>query len=148
MAYLGHIVSACGIATDPDKVKTVVDWPCPKCLSDVRSFLGLCSYYRRFIPDFSTVAQPLFQLLEKDFKFNWTHDCEVAFETLKSALCIAPVLAYPTLDDPYILDTDASNSGIGAILSQVQGGQERVIAYLVRRSQEVSAIIALQGESY
>ena len=67
-----HIVSACGIATDPDKVKAVVDWPCPKCLSNVRSFLGLWSYYRRFIPDFSTVDQSLFQLLEKDFKFNWT----------------------------------------------------------------------------
>ena len=68
-------------------------------------------------------------MLEKDFKFNWTYDCEVAFETLKSALCSGPILAYPAPDDPYIVENDASNSGIGAVLSQVQEGQEWVIAY-------------------
>ena len=127
--YLGHKVSAEGIATDPEKVRAVQDWGVPKNLTDVRSFLGLCSYYRRFIPQFSTIAKPLTRLTEKDHGFRWGDEQEEAWATLKHKLLSAPVLAYPDPQKEFILDTDASAFGIGAVLSQVQDGQERVIAY-------------------
>ena len=127
--YLGHEVSAEGIATDPEKVKAVQDWGIPRNLTDVRSFLGLCSYYRRFIPQFSTIAKPLTKLTEKDQGFRWGEEQEAAWATLKQKLLTSPVLAYPDPQVEFILDTDASAYGIGAVLSQVQDGQERVIAY-------------------
>ena len=127
--YLGHTVSAEGIATDPEKVRAVQDWEVPKDLTDVRSFLGLCSYYRRFIPQFGTIAKPLTRLTEKDHGFKWGVEQEEAWATLKHKLLSAPVLAYPDPQKEFILDTDASAYGIGAVLSQVQDGQERVIAY-------------------
>jgi hypothetical protein len=127
--YLGHKVSREGIATDPDKVRAVQEWGTPTNLTDVRSFLGLCSYYRRFIPRFSTIAKPLTRLTEKDQGFNWGQDQEDAWTILKQKLLTAPILAYPDPQCEFIVDTDASNYGIGAVLSQVQDGQERVIAY-------------------
>ena len=127
--YLGHRVSKDGIATDPEKVKAVQDWGVPKNLTDVRSFLGLCSYYRRFIPQFSTIAKPLTRLTEKNQGFNWGDEQEEAWAVLKQKLLTAPILAYPDPQCEFIVDTDASNYGIGAVLSQVQDGQERVIAY-------------------
>ena len=123
--YLGHIVSSEGISTNPGKVKVVQAWPVPNSLSDLRSFLGLCTYYRRFIQNFATIARPLYQLLEKNNKFYWTENCEEAFETLKKLLTSAPILSYPTPGDTYILDTDASKTGIGAVLSQCQNGDEK-----------------------
>jgi len=130
--YLGHEVSANGIATDPEKVKAVQNWGVPKNLTDVRSFLGLCSYYRRFIPKFSTIAKPLTRLTEKDQIFRFGEEQEEAWATLKQKLVSAPVLAYPDPEIDFILDTDASGYGIGAVLSQVQDGQERVVAYASR----------------
>ena len=130
--YLGHEVSANGIATDPEKVKAVQEWGIPKNLTDVRSFLGLCSYYRRFIPKFSTIAKPLTKLTEKDQAFKFGIEQEEAWATLKQKLLSAPVLAYPDPEIEFILDTDASAYGIGAVLSQVQDGQERVVAYSSR----------------
>ena len=127
--FLGHIVSAQGVEVDPEKVEKVVNWPVPQNLMDVRSFLGLCAYYRRFIPDFSLVAKPLTMLSEKDVIFEWTGSQQVAFEQLKKLLTRTPILAYPKDGCPYILDTDASNVGLGGVLSQVQDGEERVIAY-------------------
>ena len=127
--YLGHIVSVEGIATDPQKNVTIKEWPTPRNVSEVKSFLGLCSYYRRFVPSFSDVAQPLNQLCEKGQTFLWTTATESAFQQLKVALTEAPVMAYPIPGIPFILDTDASNCAIGAVLSQVQQGEERVIAY-------------------
>ena len=127
--YLGHVVSGDGVRCDPDKVSAVRDWPTPHCVSDVRSFLGLASYYRRFIPNFASVAAPLHKLTEKGMKFTWDEECQTAFQQLKNFLTEAPVLSYPTPTDPFILDTDASGVGIGAVLSQVQDGQERVICY-------------------
>ena len=129
VGYLGHVVSREGIQTDPSKVAAVAEWETPKCIRDVRSFLGLASYYRKFIPRFATVAAPLSRLTEKNVKFIWTEDCQVAFDGLKVALTTAPLLAYPRETGKYIIDTDASLVGIGAVLSQIQEGEERVIAY-------------------
>ena len=127
--FLGHVVNDKGVATDPKKVEAVSNWPVPQSPKDVRSFLGLCGYYRRFVRDFSRIAKPLHHLTEKGQQFQWTAGCQEAFDKLKSALTTAPVLAYPTRDDQFVLDTDASNTGTGAVLSQVQDGDERAIAY-------------------
>ena len=127
--YLGHVVSSKGISTNPEKIKAVKDWPQPQSLSELRSYLGLCSYYRRFIRNFSTIAHPLCQLMEKNTPFLWSHDCDIPFESLKHALISSPLLSYPTPGDPFILDTDASSFGVGAVLSQVRDGKEHVIGY-------------------
>ena len=129
VGYLGHVVSGEGISTDPEKIKAVEDWKVPKDLHDVRSFLGLCSYYRRFIKDFSSIAKPLTQLTEKERDFVWGTAQEEAWLDLKRRLVNAPILAYPDPQLSFILDTDASGFGIGGVLSQVQDGEERVIAY-------------------
>ena len=131
--YLGHVVSEAGITTDPEKIQVVREWPTPKCLREVRSFIGLTSYYRRYVKGYSDIARPLQALTEKSRIFRWTDECEEAFRRLKRLLSSAPILSYP---DPsggkFYLDTDASGYGIGAVLSQEQGGQERVIAYASR----------------
>jgi hypothetical protein len=127
--YLGHIVSPEGISTDPEKLTAVHKWPTPKNKHDTRSFLGLCTYYRRFISGFADIAKPLTKFTEHKRSFQWTSEAQVAFERLKVALCAAPIPAYPKPREEFIVDTDASNCGIGGVLSQVQDGQERVIAY-------------------
>ena len=98
-------------------------------MTEVRSFLGLAGYYRNFIREFSTVAKPLSALAEKGKRFQWTEECEVAFRRIKTALISAPILAFPHAEGNLVLDTDASDTGLGAVLSQEQGGQERVLAY-------------------
>ncbi|GBN71653.1 Retrovirus-related Pol polyprotein from transposon 297 [Araneus ventricosus] len=128
VTYLGHIISA-GVKTDPEKIKTVVDWPRPETVHDLRSFLVLCTYYRRFVKNFSTIAGPLHKLTEAKSNFNWTEVCEKSFNNLKQALTSSPILTYPQTDKDFILDTDASNEGIGAVLSQDIENEERVIAY-------------------
>ena len=129
VSFLGHIVSDEGIATDPSKVESVKTWPIPKTKRDVRSFLGTCSYYRRFIQDFAAIARPLHSLTEKNCTFKWTQECEVSFEKLKAALSSAPILGFPDMSKPFILDTDASGFGIGAVLSQIHDNKEVVISY-------------------
>lgn len=96
VAFLGHIVSQEGISTSPDKVSAIKEWPVPKSVTDVRSFLGTCSYYRRFIKQFTDIARPLHKLTEKTEKFTWTPQCDEAFKNLKIALTSAPILRYPT----------------------------------------------------
>ena len=132
VAFLGHIVSGKGIATDPDKIRAVTEWPVPETVTDVRAFLGLCSYYRRFVESFAAVAGPLHALTGKARSFAWTDECQKAFEELKTKLTSAPVLAMPADEGQYYLDTDASYGSIGAVLSQMQQGHERVIAYASR----------------
>ena len=127
--FLGHIVHREGVATDPKKIEAVRDWPRPTNIKEVRSFMGFAQYYRRFILFFSEIAAPLYELTKKNVKFEWTDPCEEAFQLLKSKLIQAPVLAYPTRHDEFILDTDSSLYSIGAVLSQVQNGVERPIAY-------------------
>lgn len=130
--YLGHVVSREGVSTDPEKIRAVKEWPTPTSVKDVQSFLGLASYYRRFIEGFANIARPLHQLTEKAHTFVWTEECEDAFQELKKRLYQSPILAYPDPEQDYILDTDASNEGIGAVLSQVVDGKERVISYASR----------------
>ncbi|KAK3728347.1 hypothetical protein QZH41_002178 [Actinostola sp. cb2023] len=125
-----HVVSDAGLSTDPEKIRAVVEWPVPVGVTDLRSFLGLCSYYRKFTKGFAEIARPLYRLTEKGKDFVWTEECDEAFSQLKTALTTAPILAYPSTEDPFILDTDASNFGLGVVLSQVQEGEEKVIAYI------------------
>jgi transposase InsO family protein len=132
VAFLGHVVSAEGVCTDPAKVEAVEKWPQPQNVHHVRSFLGTCSYYRRFIKGFAGIAKPLHQLTEKVADFRWTSECQQAFEKLKQLLTSAPILGYPSTESPFVLDTDASGFGLGAVLSQVQDGEERVISYYSR----------------
>ncbi|MCG8626969.1 MAG: RNA-directed DNA polymerase [Proteobacteria bacterium] len=106
--YLGHVVSSKGLATDPRKVESVKNFPRPQDLRSVRSFLGLTSYYRRFIPCFSSIASPLYQLTKKDAPFDWTASCEQSFEQLKQRLIEAPVLVFPNFEKEFLLETDAS----------------------------------------
>ena len=127
--YLGHLVSRDGISTDPGKIAAVKDWPRPTTVTEVRGYLGFCSYYRKFIEKFSEIASPLHALTGKDKKFCWSEECERSFETLKERLTTSPILAYPRPDCEFILDTDASDKNVGAVLSQEMDGQERVIAY-------------------
>ena len=131
--FLGHVVSSKGVHTDPAKIKAVSLLPEPKTVEQVRTFLGLAGYYRRFIPDFATIASPLVNLTKKMAKFAWDSQHQHAFHTLKSLLCRAPVLAYPNLNKQFILQTDASDLGLGAVLSQKDHlGKEHVIAYASR----------------
>ena len=127
--FLGHVVSKDGVACDPEKIDCVRDWETPKCVTEVRSFVGFASYYRRFIPHFAHIAAPLVRLTEKNTKFYWDNTCVEAFNTLKEKLIEAPVLAHPQPEGLLILDTDASNVSISGCLSQVQDGVERVLAY-------------------
>ena len=130
--YLGHVVSANGISTDPQKIEVVKTWKRPETVTEVRSFLGLASYYRRFIQGFASIAGPLHRLTEKNRPFVWTDECEKAFVDLRERLTTAPILSYPLPDCQFILDTDASGFALGAVLSQVQNSQEKVVAYASR----------------
>ncbi|XP_057250790.1 uncharacterized mitochondrial protein AtMg00860-like [Beta vulgaris subsp. vulgaris] len=95
VAFLGHIVSKKGISVDPSKITAVSEWPKPRNVTDIRSFLGLAGYYRRFVKDFSRVAKPMTSLMKKDTKFIWTEECEKAFKKLKELLTTAPILTLP-----------------------------------------------------
>ena len=129
VSYLGHVVLEEGITADPEKVEQVGTWPIPESSTEVKSFLGLASYYRRFIPDFSTIAQPLHKLTEAKTEFVWTEQCQLAFNSLKGLLTSGRVLAYLTREGKFVLDTDASDQGVGAVLSQLQDAVEKPIAF-------------------
>jgi len=128
--YLGHVISREGIKTDPEKISAVRDCQF-HTKKQVRSFLGFCSYYRKFVKGFSLIAKP-FSLTENSVKFVWTEKCGEAFKELKERLITSLILSYLDSQGRFILDTDASNHGIGAVLSQKQEGTEKVIAYFNR----------------
>lgn len=132
VAYLGHIVSKEGTMCDPLKIKTIKDWPTPRNKSEVRSILGLIGYYRKFIPNFSERASPLTKLIRKKAKFHWDDNCYQAFQDLKTCLIKSPILSFPKSLGMFVLDSDASLHGIGCVLSQIQNGEEKVIAYASR----------------
>ena len=132
VCYLGHVVSNKGVATDPSKTDKVAHWPAPTSQRDVQQFLGLANYYRRFVKNFATIAKPLHRLTEKNAPFKWTEECQASFEELRQRLTSAPVLAFPDFSREFILDTDASDVGIGAVLSQQGENGEQVIAYASR----------------
>jgi len=129
VAFLGHIISADGLQVDSAKIETVKAWQRPTTPTEIRSFLGLAGYYRKFVPDFSRIASPLTKLTRKDVKFIWTDDCEESFKELKSRLCSAPILALPQPGKTFMVYTDASGKGLGAVLMQ----DGKVIAYASRQ---------------
>jgi len=131
--YLGYVLSENGVSTSADKVEAVKNYPTPKNVRDVRSFLGLASFYGRLVPDFAALAKPLTSLIRKDLEFIWGPNQQQAFEDLKNKLCTMPVLAYPDFSRPFILTTDASKAEVAAVLSQVQEGIEQPIAYTSRQ---------------
>jgi hypothetical protein len=127
--FLGHVLSANGIAVDPNKVKDILEWKPPTTVHQVRSFLGLAGYYCRFIPDFSKLVKPITSLLKNDTKFNWSLRRNEAFEQLKVLLTTVPVLAQPDIEKLFDVCCDASGSGLGSVLMQ----EGRVIAYASRQ---------------
>jgi len=133
VAFLGHVVSAEGVAAHPDKTKMVAEWPTPSCVKDIRGWLGLTGYYRRFVKDYARVTAPLTSALKHGVKFEWTFEMQASFDEPKEALTSPPILAMPTADGTFTLDTDASDVAIGGVLSQSQGGNERVIAFGSRK---------------
>ena len=133
LKYLGHVIDREGIRTDPDKVSAVEGWPEPQTVKQIRQFLGMASWYRRFIENFSTIAEPLTRLTKKNARWKWGTEEYDAFNRLKNALVSAPVLACPDFSRRFFLQTDASTSGLGAVLTQfLDDGGERVIAYASR----------------
>lgn len=134
--YLGHVVSGDGIHTDPDKIAAITEIPSPHNVREVRRFLGVASWYRRFVPEFAVTSYPLTVLLRKGKHWKWTEDQQTAFEILKMRLTNAPVLACPDFTKPFTLQTDASDVGLGAVLTQIVDNHEHVIAYASRHLNE------------
>lgn len=144
--YLGHVISASGVATDPSKISAVAEWARPTTCTELQSFLGFASYYRRFVASFAKYAAPLHRLVgemggtKKKRKTlgkgvlgdRWSDECENAFQTLKRLLVSAPVLGYADFTKPFVLEIDASQAGLGAVLSQDYEGKRRPIAFASR----------------
>ena len=126
------MVSEQGVEPQPEKIEAIRDWPTPKCVRDVRALFGLASYYRRFVKNFATIAEPLSKLTCKGTTFRWTHEAQVAFEKLKQALINTVTLVYPRPGQIFIVDTDASDVACGAVLSIMVEGVERPVAFFSR----------------
>jgi len=128
LPFLGHVLSEEGISVDPAKVQEVLGWKVPTSLHEVRSFLGLAGYYRRFILELSKISKPMTHLLQKDEKCVWTPECEEAFHKLRTLLTSAPVLAQPDIEKPFDVFCHTSSIGLGCVLMH----EGRVIAYASR----------------
>ena len=125
VGFLGHVVSASGMSVDPWKDEAVMSWERPKSIFEIRSFLGLAGYYKRFIQDFSRLVAPITRLTRKEVRFEWSDLCEKAFQTLKRRLTLAPILIVPKRGQRYTVFCDASKDGQGYVLMQTG----RVVAY-------------------
>ena len=158
--YLGHIVSRDGVKADPEKLRAITSYPIPRDVKELRQFLGLANYYRRFIEGYSVIAEPLHKHTRKSAAgYKWTDECGRAFLALQQRLVSPPILAYPQFAHKFTLATDASDSALGGILSQVINGQERVISYWSRQlnkaelnystvEREALAVVAAVKEFY
>jgi hypothetical protein len=129
VSFLGHIISEGGISVDPSKVKDVLSWKTPQNISDIRSFLVLAGYYRRFIEGFSKISNPMTELLAKGNTFEWTPRCETSFQELKKRLTMAPVLTILDMKKPFSIYCDASGQGLGCVLMQ----DSHLVAYASRQ---------------
>ena len=127
--FLGHIVGTEGIRVDPTKIEVVTNWERPKTPTEVRRFIELARYYRRFVKDFSKIAVPLTKLTRKIEKFEWTESCERSFQELKQEFVTAPILALPDDQGDFVIFSDASHKGLGCVLMQ----HGKVIAYVSRQ---------------
>ena len=127
--FLGHVVNHEGIKVDPAKIEAIMNWERPKTPTEVRSFMGLAGYYRRFVQDFSKIATPLTKLTRKNEKFEWNDKCEASFQELRKRLVTAPVLALPDDKGDFVIYSDASLKGLGCVLMQ----HRKVIAYASRQ---------------
>jgi hypothetical protein len=125
ISFLGHILTVEGVAVDPRKVETVSNWRQPTNVSEIRSFLGLAGYYRRFIEGFSKISRPMTEFLKKEKKFNWTKSCEKSFQELKRRLTTAPMLTLPDIQRDFVVYCYASRQGLGCVLMQ----DGKVVAY-------------------
>ncbi|KAL0432723.1 UNVERIFIED_CONTAM: Retrovirus-related Pol polyprotein from transposon.6 [Sesamum latifolium] len=129
VAFLGHVITKEGISVDPRKVEAIVDWPKPTNVTEIRSFLGLAGYYRKFVEGFSKIALPLNRLTQKRIKFEWDQACDDSFKELKQRLASVPVLTLPTEAGGFTIFSDASKNGLGCVLMQ----RDKVIAYASRQ---------------
>jgi transposase InsO family protein len=132
VTYLGHVISTEGVKPNPEKTKIINEYPIPTNQKDIRAFLGLLGYYRRFIKDFAKITKPLTSLLKKDVNFQWTEIEDKCFDYLKKILITEPILQYPDFNREFVLRTDASNFALGAVLSQGEIGSDLPIAYASR----------------
>jgi hypothetical protein len=127
--FLGHIISEGGISVDPSKVKDVFSWNTPQNVSDIRSFLGLAGYYRRFIEGFSKISKTMIELLAKGKTFEWTLGCKASFQKLKKRFTMTPVLTMPDMEKSFLIYCDASGHGLGCVLMQ----DDHIVAYASRQ---------------
>ena len=136
MRYLGHVITQDGIKPDPTLIKAVSDFPRPQTIKDVQSFLGLSGYYRRFIKNYAKIAEPFYkqlrQLKDRNYHLNWNNECTIAFETLKKKLTSDPIMSTPNFNEPFILELDACDHGLGAVLAQEYDKRKFVISYASR----------------
>ena len=144
--FLGHVVSCEGIQVDPENCSTVNKYPVQKNPTEVKSFLGLCSYYGRYVKDFAKISRPRHQLTEKSKGFPWNSKAHEAFEILKARLTSAAVLAFPSMREPFILYTDASQHAMCAVLAQVQNGSELVICYASKSFSKAQSRFSIKRE--
>jgi hypothetical protein len=144
LKYLGHVISRNGVATDSSKTEAMLSWPQPKNVTELRGFLGLTGYYRKFVKDYGIMARPLTRLLQKQQVFQWYEDAQVVFHKLKQAMASTPVLALPRFDLPFTVEIDASDVGLGAVLMQ----QGRPIAFLSKALGEKNKHISIYEKEF